>query len=95
MKPVRLAVRGLAHSLRPGSDRRFEGAARESCLTDDANSTGSPSFIAVDSKHRIRAEYHSPPDKSALLILKTRTLAVTLVFRRRFAGIGASASREG
>lgn len=95
MKRVRLAVRGLEHSLLPGSGRRFEGAARESCLTDDANPTGSPSFIAVYSKHRIRPEYHSPLYKSALLILKTRTLAVTLVFRRRFAGIGASASQEG
>ena len=94
MKPVRLAVRGLAHSLLPVNHRRFEGAARESCLTDDANSTGSPSFSAVDSQQRIRAEYRSPLYES-LLILKTGTLGVTLVFRRRFAGIGASASREG
>jgi len=47
----------------------------------------------VDSQQRIRAEYHSPLYES-LLILKTGTLGVTLVFRRRFAGIGASASRE-
>jgi hypothetical protein len=95
MKPGRLVVRGLAHALLAGSDRRFEGAARESCMIDDANPTGAPSFIAVDSKHRIRAEYHSPLYKSALLVLETRTLAVTRVFRRRFAGIGASASQEG
>jgi hypothetical protein len=95
MKPVRLAVRGLAHSLLRRSDRRLEGAARESCVTDGGNSTGSPSFIAVDSKHRIPADDHSPLYKRALLILRTRTLSVTLISRRWSAGIGASSSREG
>jgi len=66
-------------------------------MIDDGNSTGSPSFLAVDiagGQHWIGAEYHSPLCKSALLILGTRTLAVTLVFKRRFARIGASASQE-
>ncbi len=53
----------------------------------------SPSFIGVDvpaGVHQIRAEYHSPTYKTALLLLGVCTLLATIWFRRRFARLDAA-----
>lgn len=55
----------------------------------------SPSFIGLDvpaGVHQVRAEYRSPRDKTALLLLGVCTLLATIWFRRRFARLDALVS---